>query len=84
MEIYVAQTQADNHDVSTSRTPKEATPSAGKKQSRALWIIILVFTIFVVTVFLTENKEDPTDWWEKDYHTGIELAKRQNKPALLF
>jgi len=74
---------ANNYDVSTSRTPKEATHSAAKKQSRALWIIILVFIIFVVTVFLTENKEYPTDWWEKDYHTGIELAKRQNKPALL-
>jgi hypothetical protein len=83
MEVYVAQTQADNHDVSTDRTPKEAPPSAGKKQSRALWIIILVFIIFVVTVFLTENKEDPTEWWNKDYHAGIELAKQQNKPALL-
>ena len=81
MEVYV--TQADNHDVSTSQTPKEAPPSAGKKQSRMLWIVILVFTIFVVAVFLTENKEDPTNWWEKDYRTGIELAKRQNKPALL-
>jgi hypothetical protein len=83
MEVYMAQTQADNHDVSTERTPKETSSPAGKKQSRTLWIIILVFIIFVVTVFLTENKEDPTDWWEKDYHTGIELAKRQNKPALL-
>jgi hypothetical protein len=81
MEVYVAQTQADNHDVSTGRTPKETSSPAGKKQSRALWIIILVFTIFAVTVFLTENKK-PIAWIE-DYHTGIELAKRQNKPALL-
>jgi hypothetical protein len=79
----VAQTQANNHDVSADQTSKQAQPSAGKKQSRALWIVILVFTIFIVTVFLTENKGDPTAWWIKDYNTGIELAKRQNKPALL-
>jgi hypothetical protein len=83
MEVYVAQTQADNHDVSTGRMPEDAIPPAGKKRPRALWIIILVFIIFVVTVFLTENKEDPTEWWNKDYHAGIELAKQQNKPALL-
>jgi len=79
----LAQIQADNHDVSIGRTPEGTSSPAGKKQSRSLWIIILVFTIFVATVFLTENKEDPTAWWEKDYHTGIELAKRKNKPALL-
>jgi hypothetical protein len=83
MEVHLAQIQADNQDASTSQTLKETPPSAGKKHSRALWIIILVFIMFVVTVFLTENKEDPTDWWEKDYHAGIELAKQQNKPALL-
>jgi len=77
----VAQTQADNHDVSTDQTPKEAPPSTGKKQSRVLWIIIPVFIIFVVIVFLTERREPIA--WVKDYHAGIELAKRQNKPALL-
>jgi hypothetical protein len=78
----VTQTQADNHDVSTGRTLKENPSPAGKKQSRrSLWIIILVFTIFVVTVFLTQSSKKPIDW--KDYHTGIELAKQQNKPALL-
>lgn len=80
----MAQTQADNHDFSTSRTPKENPSPDGKKQShRSLWIIILVFTIFVVIVFLTENKGNPADWWQKDYRTGIELAKQQNKPALI-
>lgn len=77
----MAQTQTDNHDVPAGRTPNEASPSAGKTQSRLLWIIILVFTIFVVTVFLTERK-GPIAWIE-DYHSGIELAKQQNKPALL-
>jgi hypothetical protein len=77
----VAQTQADNQDVSTGQIPKKAPPSAGKKQSRMLWIIILVFIIFILIVFLTENKK-PIAWVE-DYQAGIELAKRQNKPALL-
>jgi thioredoxin-related protein len=60
--------------------PKETSSPAGRKQSRSLWIIILLFIIFVVIVFLTQNKEQ-IDW--KDYQTGIELAKQQNKPALL-
>jgi hypothetical protein len=81
MEVSVAQTHADNHDVWTNQTPKKVSPSVGKKQSRALWIIILVFIIFIVIVFLTEYRE-PIAWIE-DYHTGIELAKQQNKPALL-
>jgi hypothetical protein len=84
MEVYVAQTQADNCDVSTGQTPKETSSPAGKNRSRrSLWIVILVFTVFVVIVFLTENKGNPADWWQKDYRTGIELAKQQNKPALL-
>jgi hypothetical protein len=80
MEVPVAQIQSDNHELSTGQTSKKATPSSDNKQSRALWIVILVFTIFVVIVFLTEHREQ-TDW--KDYNTGIELAKQQNKPALL-
>jgi hypothetical protein len=79
----VTQTQADNNNVPISRTPRETSSLPGKKQSRSLWIIILVFIIFVVTVFLTENKGDPTDWWIKDYQAGIELAKQQHKPALI-
>ena len=77
----MAQTQADNHDASTGQTPKNIPPSAGKKHSRALWIILLVFFVFVTTVFLTQRR-DTIDWIE-DYETGIESAKRQNKPALL-
>jgi hypothetical protein len=77
MEVHVA----NDYDVSTSRTPEESTPSSGKKQSRMLWIIILVFTVFVLIVFLTEHKE-PIAWVE-DYHAGVELAKQQNKPVLL-
>jgi hypothetical protein len=79
----VEQTKTDNHFNLAGKTLKEIPLSVGKKKSRALWIVILVFIIFVVVVFLTENKEDPTSWWIKDYQVGIELAKRQNKPALL-
>jgi hypothetical protein len=82
MEVYVAQTQADNYDVPTGRTPRETSSPAGKKQSRALWAVILAFAIFVVIVLLTQKKfREQIDW--KDYQTGIELAKQQNKPALL-
>lgn len=77
----MAQTQADEHDVSIGRTSEEPPPDTGKKQSRTLWIIILVFIVFVVMVFLTERKGSIN--WVEDYHTGIELAKQQKKPALL-
>jgi hypothetical protein len=82
MEVPVAQAQSDNHEVSTDQTSKKNPPSADKKQSKALWIVILVFAIFVVSVFLNQYLiKKPIDW--KDYNTGIELAKQQNKPALL-
>ena len=71
----------DNRDVSATQTPKEAQPSAGKKQSRTLWIIILVFIMFVVIVFLTEHRD--TIAWVEDYYAGLETARRQNKPILL-
>ncbi|MFA5238670.1 MAG: hypothetical protein WC476_03035 [Phycisphaerae bacterium] len=74
---------ANNYDALTGRTPKESKPSGGKKQSRMLWIVILVFMIFIAFVFLTENKGDPTSWWNKDYYAGIKLAKQKHKPALL-
>ena len=73
----------NNNDALTGRTPKEAKPSGGKKQSRMLWIVILAFMIFIASVFLTENKGDQTDWWNKDYYAGIELAKQKHKPALI-
>jgi len=77
----VVQMQAGNHDVPTDQTSKQAPPSTKKKQSRALWIVILAFIVFVVIVFLTQHRESIA--WIEDYNTGIELAKRQNKPALL-
>jgi hypothetical protein len=86
MEVNVAQTQADNHDVSTGRTPKETSSPAREKHSRLLWIIILVFIPFFFfgrALFIKYCKGDPTDWWNKDYNAGIALAEQQNKPALI-
>jgi hypothetical protein len=86
MEVYVTQTQADNHDVPTGLTPNESSSPACEKHSRILWIIILVFIplfFFATSLFIKYYKGDPTDWWNKDYNAGIALAKQQNKPALL-
>lgn len=79
----MTQTNSSNHDTTTGSTSNKASSPVVQKNSRTLWIIILVFTIFVVAVFLTENKGDQTSWWETDYNAGIELAKQQNKPALI-
>ncbi len=52
-----------------------------KRKHRGLWTLLLVFLVFVITVFLTAPRD--TINWIEDYNTGIELAKKQNKPALL-
>ncbi len=77
----MTQTQSENQNFSTGLNPKQTQPSTSKKQSRMLWIIILIFILFIAIVFLTERKE-PIAWVE-DYNTGIKLAKQQNKPALI-
>lgn len=71
----------NSQDISAKQVPKNIPPSLEKKQSRALWILWLVFFVVVVTVFLTESR-DTIDWVE-DYEAGIRLAKQQNKPVLL-
>ena len=48
---------------------------------RLFLIMILIFIALVSVVFITQNKAS-IDWVE-DYSAGIELAKKQNKPALL-
>jgi hypothetical protein len=52
-----------------------------KRKHRGLWILLLVFLFFVVIVFLNAPRD--TINWIEDYNEGIELAKLQNKPALL-
>ncbi len=77
----MAEKEFNNQNTSAQQVPQNVPPSTGKKHSRALWIILLVFFAFVITVFLTERR-DMIDWVE-DYEAGIKLAKQQNKPVLL-
>jgi len=77
----MAEKEFNNQNTSAQQVPQNVPHSSGKKQSRALWIILLAFFAFVVIVFLTERR-DMIDWVE-DYEAGIKLAKQQNKPVLL-
>ena len=70
-----------NNQDALAQQMSENDPSAGKKRSRALWILFFVFFVFVASVFLTQHR-DTIDWIE-DYEAGIKLAKQQNKPILL-
>ena len=81
LEVPMAEKEFNNQDASARQVPQNAPPSGQKKQSRALWILLLVFFAFVATVFLTQHR-DTIDWVE-DYEAGIKLAKQQNKPVLL-
>lgn len=77
----MAEKEFNNQDASAQQVPQNVHLFTGKKHSRKLWVILLVFFAFVVTVFLTERR-DMIDWVE-DYEAGIKLAKQQNKPILL-
>lgn len=77
----MANEESDNRDVSAQQMPQNAPAAEGEKKSRALWVVLLVFLAFVITVFLTE-REDMISWVE-DYDAGIKLAEQQNKPVLL-
>jgi thioredoxin-related protein len=53
-----------------------------KNNSRkSLLLILAVFVTFVTIVIVNQDK-DSIDWI-KDYQTGLELAKKQNKPMLI-
>lgn len=73
--------QEINNSAPVQQTQDNVAPTTQKKHSRLLWVIFLVFIVFVTSVFLTQKKEAIN--WVKDYQTGIELAKQQNKPLLL-
>jgi hypothetical protein len=77
----VAEKEINSDYVSARQVSENIPPPAEKKRSRALWILLLVFLVFVATVFLTQH-EDTIDWVE-DYEAGIKLAKQQEKPILL-
>ena len=77
----MAEKEFNNQDASARQVPPSVPPSTGKKRSRALWIVFLVFFAFVVTIFLTQHRG--TINWVEDYEAGIKLAKQQSKPVLL-
>lgn len=77
----MAEKEFNNQNTSAQQVPQNVPHSSGKKQSRALWILFLVFFGLAAIVFLTQHK-DAIDWVE-DYEAGIKLAKQQNKPVLL-
>jgi len=71
----------NNQDTPNPARPEDINAPTRKKPLRALLIVFLIFSAFIVTVFLTQRKV-PIDWVE-DYEEGLELAKKQNKPVLL-
>jgi hypothetical protein len=81
MDIPVTERESSYNYVSAKQVPENIPPPAERKRSRALWILLLVFLVFVATVFLTQHEE--TINWVEDYDTGIKLAKQKNKPILL-
>ena len=40
--------------------------------------ILILILLFVVTIFASDVK------WAKDYNDGISIAKKQNKPMLVY
>ncbi len=77
----MADKESNSNQASDEQVPGNIRLATGKKQSRALWILLLVFLVFVVTVFLTQ-RQDSIDWVE-DYEAGMKLAEQQKKPVLL-
>ncbi|UCF44272.1 MAG: DUF255 domain-containing protein [Planctomycetota bacterium] len=75
------QKESNNNHGSAKQAPEHVPPAAEKKRSRALWILLLVFLVFITSVFLTQHKG--TINWIEDYEAGMKLAKQLNKPALL-
>jgi len=71
----------DNNRASNPQPPQSLSPVSGQRRYRSLAVIFLVFVAFVAIVFLTQKKKSIS--WIEDYQAGIDLAKRQNKPALL-
>jgi len=77
----MAEKDFNDSDASSQQVPQNIPSTVGKKQSRALWVILLAFLAFVTMVFLNQHK-DVIDWVE-DYEAGIKLAKQRKKPVLL-
>ena len=78
----MAEKEFNNYNAPTGQVQKNVPRGPEKKQSRALWIVFLVFFGLVAAVFLFQGRESFINWVEH-YEAGIQLAKRQNKPILL-
>jgi hypothetical protein len=77
----MADKESSSNQASDGQAPQSIQTTTNKKHSRALWILLLVFLVFVATVFLTQ-RQDSIDWVE-DYDAGMKLAKQLKKPVLL-
>jgi hypothetical protein len=78
-KVTMADKELNNH--APEQVPKNRLPATGKRHSRPLWIIFLVFFVLVATVFLTRDRE--TIDWIEDYEVAVNLAEQKNKSLLL-
>ena len=53
-----------------------------KSNSRKSLLVILVVFVAFVTIVIIKQEKGSIDWIT-DYQTGLELAKKQNKPMLI-
>jgi thioredoxin-related protein len=63
-------------------TQTQDTVQQPKDSKKPLLIVGLIFIVFVLIVFITQQKT-PIAWIE-DYDQGVKLAKENNKPLLLM
>jgi hypothetical protein len=77
----MADKESNNNHGSGKQMSEHFPPAAEKKRSGGRWILLLVFLVFIATVFLTQHKG--TINWVEDYEAGMKLAKQRKKPVLL-
>jgi hypothetical protein len=85
MEILSFEVPMTEKESDIQNTPKPQQNDVGvnsdRKQSKPLLKLFLVFVVFVVVVFLLQDRDQIN--WILDYDSGIDLAKKENKPVLL-
>jgi len=64
------------------KSTANVTPGTARSSSKPLLLLFIVFFGLVAFVFFLQSRQGAIDWIS-DYKTGIELAKKQNKPVLL-
>jgi len=82
----VAENEFNNTDLPNqpgeNRDPAAKANMPAQTNSKAKWIIPCVFISFVTIVFLTQRTAELN--WIEDYQAGVEQAKKENKPLLMF